>query len=198
MLTVDNFMKINNRFYLNMHDFNERHSAKAARSFIPSLSPEQCDDMYGLNEQDIETGTSFILPNGSYDKLIEHRNIKEYVRSNPYLVEIISECPCNDPYKIKHHPDYSDPNRVVLLCRKCHGAEHARINRQKKQMLISMIAVKMLINTPSAPASLKGDDTDGRGTQYPALDRAADSREHRRPNLKQPPSPLITGESCGP
>lgn len=30
------------------------------------------------------------------------------------------------PAEFRHHPDYSDPERVELLCRDCHYAEHGR------------------------------------------------------------------------
>lgn len=161
-MAVDNFMQINNRFCLIMPDFVDRHSTRSARSFIPSLSLEEHDDLYGLGEQDIEMGFSVILPKGGYDKPMALESAHSHVQRHPFSIEIISECACDDPYKVKHHPDYNFPNRVVLLCRKCHGREHAKINEQNKKLLISAIAVKMFLikssrrkanNTPAVVAT---------------------------------------------
>ena len=51
----------------------------------------------------------------------------------PYLVKILYECPCISEKKVKHHFDYSRPYEVILLCNKCHGLEHKRLNKLKKQ-----------------------------------------------------------------
>jgi hypothetical protein len=31
---------------------------------------------------------------------------------------------CNDPDTEKHHPDYSKPEEVIYVCRKCHSDLH--------------------------------------------------------------------------
>lgn len=34
-----------------------------------------------------------------------------------------------------HHHDYSKPGEVAWLCRQCHGAEHRRLNEEKRKSL---------------------------------------------------------------
>jgi len=33
----------------------------------------------------------------------------------------------------RHHPDYSDPLRIVWLCTLCHGEEHRRLNDERRK-----------------------------------------------------------------
>ena len=56
------------------------------------------------------------------------------MRKYPERVRILYECSCRiyHPYgngnkKHRHHPNYSDPFDVCLLCAKCHMREHSRI-----------------------------------------------------------------------
>ena len=44
--------------------------------------------------------------------------------SNPEKVNILRECSCEARRKVKHHPDYSKPYDVDLLCFSCHYFEH--------------------------------------------------------------------------
>jgi hypothetical protein len=38
----------------------------------------------------------------------------------PNKLNILFECPCETDRKERHHPDYSKPFDVHLLCKKCH------------------------------------------------------------------------------
>ena len=42
----------------------------------------------------------------------------------PHKIKILSECACENVVKIKHHPDYSKPFEVELLCNSCHRRRH--------------------------------------------------------------------------
>lgn len=56
----------------------------------------------------------------------EKRNAHRLAERHPEALTITYECPC-DAEKQKHHFDYERPLEVMLLCRKCHGAEHRRL-----------------------------------------------------------------------
>jgi len=49
------------------------------------------------------------------------------VRTHPALISVLYECPCGATGKHHHHADYSKPYEVLLLCDKCHAAEHKRL-----------------------------------------------------------------------
>ena len=46
----------------------------------------------------------------------------------PTRVQVLYECPCEKDRKEKHHFDYARPYEVLLLCEKCHKAEHSRLH----------------------------------------------------------------------
>lgn len=48
-------------------------------------------------------------------------NIHYLLHRHPEKVIVLRECECDHPKKQKHHPDYSKPFEVELLCPKCHG-----------------------------------------------------------------------------
>jgi len=47
------------------------------------------------------------------------------------LLEVADTCEdCGAPADVMHHPDYSDPWRVVPLCHRCHAARHHAVWRR--------------------------------------------------------------------
>jgi len=36
------------------------------------------------------------------------------------------ECPCSNKRKVAHHPDYTKPNEIELLCYLCHSKAHRK------------------------------------------------------------------------
>jgi hypothetical protein len=57
----------------------------------------------------------------------EKSKARALANSYPNLLVIKGECSCDVEKKQKHHPDYSKPFEVVILCASCHAAEHARL-----------------------------------------------------------------------
>ena len=58
--------------------------------------------------------------------------VKVYVarmaRKYKDFLAVLYECPCASTSKHNHHPDYSRPFEVIVLCPKCHSAWHAKLN----------------------------------------------------------------------
>jgi len=54
----------------------------------------------------------------------------ELLKKYPDKMIVLYECPCksNGRQKARHHPRYSKPFEVLLLCSACHRKEHARLN----------------------------------------------------------------------
>jgi hypothetical protein len=40
---------------------------------------------------------------------------------------VIYECACKTKNKVNHHFDYSEPYKVIVLCKSCHIKEHHRL-----------------------------------------------------------------------
>ena len=61
----------------------------------------------------------------------EQNRMKQFcmnlMNATPEKISILSECHHDNVKKERHHPDYSEPFKVMLLCRSCHQAEHMRI-----------------------------------------------------------------------
>jgi len=116
IMPVDQFIKMNNRmsYFLAGTDYN--FDKKSSRRYIPHISMEENSDIYGLDEKD-DIAPSIILPRDtSYD--YEKAKARRFAQEHKFDLEIIFTCPCDDPFKVKHHPDYSHPGRVTLLCMK--------------------------------------------------------------------------------
>ena len=69
------------------------------------------------------------------DKRGYERRAREMANQNPHLVNVIYECQCEDPVKLKHHFDYSQPFNVLLLCKRCHYEEHKRRRKATPYMV---------------------------------------------------------------
>lgn len=73
-----------------------------------------------------------------------NRHNKKYIIPHSWAnrrkneLTIISECPCVHTKKYKHHPDYSKPLEIILLCPACHGAEHARLRSLATSALVAV------------------------------------------------------------
>lgn len=64
----------------------------------------------------------------------EKAKCSRLARYYPHKVKIIYECPCKDNgTKHQHHFDYARPFEVLLLCHKCHRAEHTRLRNLELQ-----------------------------------------------------------------
>jgi len=62
------------------------------------------------------------------------QNSAQIARHHPEKVNVLYECQCKSTRKCRHHFSYQLPFDVFLLCYKCHGAEHAEINRFYKRL----------------------------------------------------------------
>jgi hypothetical protein len=138
---VDTFMNGNIKRYRYFDD-PDAQVFEEYDDCIPSLSLEEADEMYGIGEKDFERGFSIILPQTSFAQ--DRHDIVNLMNYHKEKVNIMGECECSSEKKVRHHPDYNKPYDVIKLCPKCHGKEHSRMNKEKKQLLVSMIAVKML------------------------------------------------------
>ena len=63
-----------------------------------------------------------------YPKKMIARNKARYLKGIPNVCE---ECGSNENLE-KHHPDYSQPSNVVVLCRDCHNIE-TELSRRKNE-----------------------------------------------------------------
>lgn len=189
MVAVDTFMNMNNTQgrYMSGMDWNaERNSLKPARFYIPAMTIEDAFDFCGFNEEkEMDRSRAIILPSGGADKLRERQQVQYHMAHHSYSVWVEHECPCDVPYKLHHHPDYSDLDRTWLVCRKCHGKIHSEIDRQNKATLVLMIAVKLFstrrvfaVVPPSNPSLTAMTDSD-RGTLCvtPSLERPTGREE---------------------
>lgn len=80
---------------------------------------------------DGENHIQYIPPDKRYEKIAKINascGATKRIASKGKLT-ILYECSCDIPAekKLKHHPDYNKLNEVMLLCRRCHSAEHKRL-----------------------------------------------------------------------
>jgi len=79
------------------------------------------------------------------------------MKRNPSKIKVLKRCSCEDEFKIRHHPDYSDPYSVEALCRKCHMTDHKTANPYKKfPKLVAMLKKRRSKNEINIPAYLLG------------------------------------------
>lgn len=59
----------------------------------------------------------------------------QYCRFHKGTLTILYECSCNIPsdQKDRHHPDYSKPLEVMLLCHRCHMKWHSKVKQEAIQ-----------------------------------------------------------------
>ena len=70
-------------------------------------------------------------------KYPEKQKAKYLAGRYPERLIIKGECSCDVKKKQKHHPDYSKPFEVVMLCSNCHGAQHKKF----KSLSASAVAI---------------------------------------------------------
>lgn len=144
LIATDLFMDMNNRRYLWMFDETVPVSWRPPEGFAAALDYDVANDLYGIKEADDVVSPTVILPKGGAPS--RPSGLNGYMTYHKHEIKVIYECPCPADKKLRHHFDYSDPLRVMLLCRKCHAVEHARIDQEAKMLLINMITVKMLFS----------------------------------------------------
>jgi hypothetical protein len=118
---------------------------------IQALHHDEFEDIYGLSEENKNhRPVKVILPYGTNHDLITHtKTLTDRAQKRGELV-ILSECP-HDGKKHRHHPNYDKPNEVMLLCRKCHSAEHSRIYFEQKEILFVTLVSKIHFSRPALP-----------------------------------------------
>ena len=103
MVAVDMFFRFNKNIF-------EEYRDDGAQSMFCRMWLDEFDDIYGISDADwTESG---------------ERSFRNYVRNHSDEITVLRECPCRNVAKIRHHPDYSKPLEIELLCRKCHRYAH--------------------------------------------------------------------------
>jgi len=107
-----------------------------------------CGSVLNLKRSDgLPTKQALCEKCNPYDPVNERiecqRRAVQMVNQYPQLVVIEKECPCLTDKKIRHHYDYSKPYSVYLLCQKCHMAEHVRINKEEKAIVLAAVIAKL-------------------------------------------------------
>jgi hypothetical protein len=118
---------------------------------IQALHHDEFEDIYGLSEENKNhRPVKVVLPYGTNHALITNtKTLTDRAQKRGELV-ILSECP-HDGKKHRHHPDYDKPSEVMLLCRKCHSAEHSRIYLEQKEILFTALVSKIHFSHKSLP-----------------------------------------------
>jgi hypothetical protein len=142
-MPVDTFFVLNKIGGYDWPQFYKNENAIPEEAGIGCMDYDDANDVHGIRtDEDAPVGFEIILPSDAHEK--EQRRQTAYSQMKDNLIEVIFECTCAKDKKIRHHPDYDQPNKVMRLCQKCHSQEHSRINQQEKQLLTNMIAIKLL------------------------------------------------------
>jgi hypothetical protein len=131
MMTVDSYMSRNNKGCEFFPDMWFNADAIANRYYVPAITMDQAFDFMG--EDDEANVGKDISPMLSWQKLYHitrSQTETNRIARNGDLI-ILYECACDVEKKLRHHPDYSKPAEVMLLCRKCHAQEHKRIRANR-------------------------------------------------------------------
>jgi len=141
---VDFYMEQNNERAAFMDSLVGEATTKPKNFFIPAMTIDEAVDFCGYDD-DAEIGKVIVLPKDDGKVTEERARVAAYTRSHWYRATVLCECIHNNLKKENHHPDYDKPLEVMRLCKKCHSAEHKKLYRQEKQMIIAAIAIKMMI-----------------------------------------------------
>jgi hypothetical protein len=148
VIPVDIYMRFN-------ADMQEEMRDDGLKSLFKRMDADEYAVLYGLKEDDeIVIGTKDIMPKTNWELMDRRQRVQNIMSTNPDKITILSECPCQKDKKLRHHPDYSKPFEVELLCRKCHGAAHRKLRLEA-------------LKHPSRPDELSGDDIGGRRAEVP-------------------------------
>ena len=156
-MAVDSYLKANRRF-----SDNETYPDMTA--LYRALDRDEYDILYGIDDSEF---------NWTMTKRAHSR-----MRSNPNKINILYECSCKHPRKHRHHQNYNDPYTVLLLCPKCHGKEHARLNR------LNVIEDQLSEVPASAHSTNQAVNAD-------AEDRLDSSQHHETETSYREPMPCI-------
>jgi len=122
------------RFFARNNCFADLCFTPPAANAVASALPEtEYYAVYGgLDEHDDGTNKiEYVAPNLAYNQIrkITNSTSKTKKLAAAGMLIILYECSCNVPKseKLKHHPNYDKLEEVMLLCRKCHAAEHKRL-----------------------------------------------------------------------
>lgn len=138
---VDTFIRRNKRLY----DIDNQYEDMT--SLFEALNPE-----------DYEEASYRETSRPTFKEKFERQAVRSqcYYKMEEDKVTVVYECACQDTYKVKHHFSYNQPHEVLLLCRKCHSREHARLNR-----LAVQTAFDISTASPSLPVERRLSDDRG-------------------------------------
>jgi len=70
-----------------------------------------------------------------------------FANQYPDKIEILHRCPCEAEWRVKHHPNYDFPYKVMNLCARCHKQLHASIYQWNKDPFRNQKWIESLLIT---------------------------------------------------
>jgi len=157
-----------------------------------ALHHDEYDDIYGISRD-------------AFDDFDDRHAAYSLMAKFPEKVNVTFRCKHNGPYH-RHHPDYSRPFDVELICIPCHSQRHAAarqafnppysLGSRKNKSITGHVAAF----PPSGPSLTATTDTDRGNFVNPQLDRLAGREDNEPTPFKDDSDDLTfqyaTGESC--